>query len=182
MNEHTNPQKSAKAGTSAYQKGKFEEAAQAFHAARRAYEAVGDMLNAGEMANNCSVACLQAGNAAAALQELDGIESVFAQAKDLRRQGMTVGNRAAALEALGRLEEAGEAYFESAGLLQQAGEDQLRVSVMQSLSGLQLRTGKQLQALVTMQQGLDEVKKPSPRQRVLKRLLSVPFEMMTRKR
>lgn len=182
MNEVINPQKSAQDGNSAYKKGHYDAAAQAFHTARTGYEAVGDALNAAEMANNSSVAYLQAGKAEAALQELEGIEKIFAQAGDLRRHGMTLGNRGAALEALGRLDEAGEAYLESAGILQQAGEDQLRVSVMQSLSGLQLRTGKQLQALVTMQQGLDEVKKPSPRQRALKRLLSVPFEMVTRKK
>jgi hypothetical protein len=52
--------------------------------------------------------------------------------------------------------------------------------VTQSISGLQLRTGKQLQAVATMQAGLEEIEKPTPKQRFLKRLLQVPFKMLGR--
>lgn len=180
MTEIHSPQQLAQEGKMAYQRADYQAAAQAFEAASHAYAAAGDILNAAEMANNCSVAYLQADNAEAALKAVEGSQEIFAQAGDLRRQGMAIGNQAAALEALDRLEEAAEAYQQSADLLQEAGEDKLRADALQSLSLLQFRTGRQLQALSTLQDGIQGVKHPSAKQRFLKRLLRIPFEMMNK--
>jgi tetratricopeptide (TPR) repeat protein len=170
----------AKKAKAAYQRGDYLLAANTFESASQAYITAGDELNAAEMANNGSVAFLQAGEAEAALKVVEGTPEVFAQAGDLGRQGMALGNYASALEALDRLEEAEEAYAMSAELLEQAGEDKLRANVMQSLSGLQFRSGRQLEALASMKTGLDDVKKPSAKQRFLKRLLSIPFDMLNK--
>lgn len=180
MTESDTPQKYVKEGKAAYQRGDFVAAAKAFEVAVQGYKAAGDELDAAEMANNCSVAFLQAGEAEPALQAVEGTVEVFAAAGDTRRQGMAVGNRAAALEALGRLDEAAQGYQESADLLEQAGDDEARASVMKSLSALQLRTGHQLQALATMQAGLEGVKKPTFQQRFLKRLLRIPYQLMNK--
>jgi tetratricopeptide (TPR) repeat protein len=170
----------SKNGKSAYQRGAFLEAARAFEASVHAYETKNDSLNAAEMANNASVAFLQANEPESALKVVEGTAEIFSQAGDLRRQGMALGNIASALEALDRDEEAIEMYQQSADVLAQAGEDQLRASVMQSLSMLQFRSGRQLQALASMQNGLEGVNHPSPRQSFLKRLLRIPVDMATR--
>ncbi|MEW5870225.1 MAG: hypothetical protein AB1894_13190 [Chloroflexota bacterium] len=182
MNDVASPKQLAAEGQAAYKRGDYLSAAQTFQAARQAYENAGQPLDAAEMANNCSVAYLQAGEPESALQVVEGTDLIFAEAGDLRRQGMSIGNRAAALEALERLPEAVEAYTQSADLLGQAGEDQLRSNAMHALSTLQFRSGRQLEALASMQAGLDGLKKPSPRQRFLKRLLNIPFEMLNKKR
>jgi tetratricopeptide (TPR) repeat protein len=174
------PQIQAKEGKSAYQRGELLDAARYFEAARQGFGAAGDWLSAAEMANNASVAYLQAEQAESALKAVEGTIEVFAQAGDLRRQGMALGNQAAALEELDRTEEAIAAYQKSAEILDQAGEDQLRANVMQSLSMLQFREGRQLQALASMQAGLEGVQRPSPKQMFLKKLLHIPFEMMGR--
>jgi len=174
------PQELAKKGKSAYQREDYLVAAQTFVAATAGFEQTQQALDAAEMRNNASVAYLQAGEAELSLQIVEGTEQIFADANDTRRQGMAVGNKAAALEELDRLEEADEAYRKSAELLKDAGEDQLRAKVLQSLSALQFRTGKQLQALATMKAGLEDVEKPSPRQRMLRRLLDIPFNMLNR--
>jgi tetratricopeptide (TPR) repeat protein len=175
MAEATTPQSLAKEGKKAYQRKDYLAAARAFEAARLGYEALGDALNAAEMANNCSVAYLQAGEGQAALAALEGSEAVFAAEGDLRRQGMTIGNRGAALEALDRPEEAIEAYQQAAEILQQAGEDQMRAQVLQSMSMLQLKLGRQLQALSSMQNGLEGVQNPSVQQKLLLKLLNNPL-------
>lgn len=182
MSEAKTPQKLAEEGKSAYQNGDFLNAAHLFEAARQGFETAGDQLSAAEMCNNASVAYLQAGEAAEAFKVVDGAAAIFAAAGDARRQGMSLGNYASALEELGRLQEAAEYYQQSADVLKQAGEDQLRANVLQSLSALQFRTGKQLQALATMQAGLEGVEKPNPRQRFLKRLIDIPFRMMNKKK
>jgi tetratricopeptide (TPR) repeat protein len=180
MNETTSPQELAKEGKSLYQRGDYQAAAQVFKAAAEAYTLAQDVLNAAEMANNCSVAHLQADDAQAALDAVQGTDEIFAQAGDIRRQGMALGNRAAALEALDRLEEASETYLQAADILQQAGEDKLRADVMQSLSMLQFRSGRQLQALASMKSGIEGVEHPSAKQKFIKKLLRIPFEMLNK--
>lgn len=167
-------------GNNAYRRGDYLASARAFEAACESYHTLGESVRAAEAANNASVAYLQAGDEQASLRVVEGTPQLFADAGDLRRQGMALGNLAAALEANRRLEEAVELYQQSADVLKQAGEDQLRANVMQSLSALQLRTGRQLEALATMSAGLEDVKHPNPKQSILKRLLRIPFRMLDR--
>jgi tetratricopeptide (TPR) repeat protein len=178
MNEVLKPDQLVKEGQAAYRKGDYAGAGRSFLAASHGFHSAGELLGAAEAANNASVALLQAGDAQGALQALEGTEEVFAEAGDFRRQGMAIGNRAAAMEGLNRLDEALEAYEQSADLLKQSGEDNYYANVMQSLSALQLRTGRQLQALASMQSGLEQVQKPTTKQRFLKRLLRIPFRML----
>jgi hypothetical protein len=135
---------------------------------------------AAEMKNNQSVALLQSGDAQAALEAVAGTQDIFAAASDRHRQAMALGNRAAALDALDRYEEAEAAYLGSAELLRQAGEKELLADVMQSLSILQLRTGRQLQAVASMHSALEQVERPGLRQRMLKKLLDLPSKYLNR--
>jgi tetratricopeptide (TPR) repeat protein len=178
MAEILNVQQLAKEGQQAFQRGDYENAARSFLAASQAYKTSQDSLNAAEMANNASVAFVKAGDSQAAFQAVEGTAEIFAAAGDIRRQAIALGNLGAALEGIHRFQEAEDAYQQSADLLKQVGEDKLRLNVMQSLSNLQLRTGKHLQALSSMQAGLEDVNRPSPKQRFLKKLLEVPFKMM----
>ena len=87
---------------------------------------------------------------------------------------------AAAYEALGQLDSAVQAYQESADLLKDAGDRELRPTVMQSLSAVQLRLGRQMDALVTMQSGLEAIEKPSLKQKLIKKILRSPFSYFNR--
>jgi tetratricopeptide (TPR) repeat protein len=178
MNETLSPAQLAKDAQRSYKKEDYLKAAQEFQAAAEGYQSIGSHLDAAEMFNNSSVAYIQADDAQSALEVVAGTANVFAEAGDLRRQGLALGNHATALEASGQLEEALEMYQQSAELLKQAGETNMRASVMQSLSALQLKTGHQLEALATMQAGLDGIDKPNPKQRALKKLLQMPFKML----
>jgi hypothetical protein len=51
---------------------------------------------------------------------------------------------------------------------------------MQSLSALQLRTGRQLEALATMQSGVSKIKRPGLKNRFLKKILDIPFRLFNR--
>ena len=180
MNDTLSHEQLAAEARAAYKRGDYLAAANAFKAASESYRLSGDELNAAEMANNYSVALLQGGEAQQSLEVVLGTDKIFAEAGDLRRQAMALGNQAAALEALNRPDEAIDAYERSAELLTQVGDTETRVSVMQSLSALQLRHGRQLEALATMQAGLNGVKHPTPKQRMLRKLLQIPFKFMNR--
>lgn len=161
----------------AYADGKYLLAAEQFEAAASGYQARGDALQAAEMANNRSVALLQAGEAQAALEAVGETEAQFREAGEVGKQAMAVGNRAAALDALKRLDEAEAEYQRSANLLDAAGETEMRAHVMKSLAALQIRRGKQADALLNMQAGLTGKKKPSLRERLLSKLLDIPFKL-----
>lgn len=165
------PQQLSEEGKQAFQKGQHDSAANSFAAAAEGYAAAGKHVDSAEMKNNQSVALLKAGDTQGALDSVAGTESIFQAAGDIRRQGFAVGNEASALEALGRLDEAAQKYQQSADLLEQAGEDQMRAMVMESLSALQLKQGKAIDAAITMQSGVIGVKKPTLKQRIAKTLI-----------
>jgi tetratricopeptide (TPR) repeat protein len=176
---------------SAYKQGNYLEAARLFEAAAKGYQTggfippagqtAGDLLLANEMLNNCSVAYLRAGDAGLAYEVVRDTPTVFEKAGDVCRQGKALGNVGAALEALGRSAEAMQAYQKSSELLEQAGEKEHRAYVLQSLSALQLKTGQQFEALATMQSGLEGIQHPSLKQRLLKKMIRIPFSFLSKK-
>lgn len=180
MSEALVPKQLEEEGQAAYKRGEYLAAARAFEAASQSLASSGNTLGAAEMLNNTSVAYLLAGDPHAALKAAKGTVATFSEAGDLTRQGMALGNLGSALEALKHLDDAADAYQQSADLLKQAGEKELRANVMQSLSSLQLRTGRQLEAVATMKAGLDGIEHPNPKQRILKKLLQAPFKFLNR--
>jgi tetratricopeptide (TPR) repeat protein len=167
-------------GKIAYQARHYAEAAEIFTQARRAFLLAGQELDAAEAANNQSVALLQAGRAAEALTAAEGSDAVFAAAQDRRRQGMACANQAAALQQLGQREEALQRYTQAVECLKMIGDKELLAYVQKQLSVLQLQTGKQLQALASMDAALENQPRLSLRERLLKKLLHVPFDMLKR--
>ncbi len=155
----------------AYQQGDYAAAAKLYLAAAESCLAAQDTLQAAELRNNAGVAWMKAGEAQPALEAVEGTPALFAVAGDLRRQGMALGNLAAALESLQRLPEAIEIYQQAADVLGQCGETENRAYVLKSLSILHLRAGRQWQALATMEAGLDGLAHPGLSERVLRRLL-----------
>jgi len=180
MSETANPDQLSLEAKSAYQKGDFLKSAEVFQAAADGYQSAGDRLNSAEMANNRSVALLQGGKTEAALQAVEGTVEIFASLGDKRRQAMALGNRAAALNKLNRVDEAISDYEQAADLFKQVGEHDLRAPVLQAISVLQLRKGRQIESLVSMNAGLHEFEQPKPIQRLLKRLLDLPLKIFFR--
>jgi tetratricopeptide (TPR) repeat protein len=180
MNEILSPKNITDEAKSLYKVGNYQAAAQAYEAARQSFLLNDDVLMAAEMANNSSVAYLQAGENEAALQALEGIEEVFRQAGDFKRQAMTIGNQGAAFEAINHLEEAEKAYWRAAKIFKDLGENELRLPIMQSISALQLRTGRQLQAVASMYAGVEIISKPTLKQRFLKGLLGIPMQIINK--
>ena len=146
----TEVRKLADEGKKAFEAAKYEAAADLFARAARGYADLKDKVNAAELRNNLSVALLKLHKDQDALDAALGTDEVFAGIRDARRQGMAIGNEAAALENLGRLDEALTAYERSAGLLADAGEGDLRALVLKAAAGIQLRRGKVTESGIRM--------------------------------
>lgn len=175
MKAPTAPQKISSQAQAEYQSGDYQAAAAHFSEAAGLYERGRELLLAAEMRNNQSVALLRARLPAEALEACRGTDTLFAQAGDARRAGMALANQASALEALHRSGPAIECYTQAGQALEQAGEAQLRYEVMQLLSALYLRKLRFFDAISALQSGLAGVKDPTPRQRLMKKLLFIRF-------
>lgn len=162
------PAQIADQGKQAFESKNFIEAAELFRQAAEGFTAGKSVLMAAEMMNNMSVALLQAGRAQEALNAALGTDQIFAEAKDIKRQGMAVGNQAAALEGLNRYDEAIAAFERSAELFAQAGEGDLRSMVMKSAAAIKLKTGKITDSAFKMMGSLDVKENPSFFERILK--------------
>jgi tetratricopeptide (TPR) repeat protein len=162
----------AEQGKQAFKNKNFDEAAGLFSQAAEGYTLSGDSLMSAEMQNNVSVALLQAGKPKESLAAALDTDQVFAGAKDIKRQGMALGNQAAALEALNRYDEATEKYDLAAQLFDQAGEGDLRAMVMKSSAAIKLKRGKVTDSAFKMMGSLDAKDNPSFFERILKFFLS----------
>lgn len=171
--ENTNPIALAEDGKTEYGKGNFRAAAGLFAQAAQAYASAQDELNAAEMKNNESVAWLQAGKAKEALQATEGTEEIFLKAGDLKRQGIAVSNRAAALEGLKKWRDALAEYDRAASLLEEAGEGDMHSIVRKAAANLNLKRGQIEASQMDVYDSLRLVEKPSFTQRIMKFLMRI---------
>jgi tetratricopeptide (TPR) repeat protein len=172
-NAPLSPQQSSQNGLAHFQAGDFKAAKDDFLHAIDGYNLLDDKLSVAEVNNNLSTVYLKLGDASAAWKVVAGSDVVFENAGDIRRQALALGNQAAVLEALGKLPQAVEKYESCADLLKQVGDRDNRAIVLQALSQLQLRMGRQLEAITNMQISLDNKPKLSLREQVLNKLLAI---------
>jgi tetratricopeptide (TPR) repeat protein len=173
------PESLEKEAVAAFQSGQLDVAIEAFRAAREAYRQDGDRLKAAEMANNACVALLKSGRPQEALQAVKGTKEVFLNANDERRAALAWGNLGAALEACGDLAAAEDAYRQATTLFANLDDDEARAFTHQALSRLQIRQGRAVEAVTTMQAGLAD-RPLSLRDRILRFLLRLPSRLTGR--
>ena len=162
-------------GKTEYGLGNYLAAADLFSQAAQAYVSAQDELNAAEMMNNQSVALLQAGKAKEAFQAADGTEDIFQKAGDIKRQGIAVSNRAAALEGLKKWNEALAEYDRAAALFEQAGEGDMHSMVRKTAANLNLKRGRITDSQMDVFDSLRLVEKPSLAQRIMKFFIRIGF-------
>lgn len=171
--DNVNPISLAEQGKKEYEKGRYAVAADLFSQAAQGYASAQDELNAAEMKNNQSVALLQAGEAKEALQATEGTEAIFQKAGDLKRQGIAVSNRAAALEGLKKWPEALSEYDRAAFIFEQAGEGDMHSVVRKAAANLNLKRGHITDSQMDVYDSLRLVEKPTLTQRIMKFLMRV---------
>lgn len=167
----TEPAQLADKGKQAFANKRYDDAAEYFRQAAEGFSLGRANLLAAEMRNNMSVALLQAGNAAGALEAALETDQVFAGAQDVKRQAMALGNQAAALEGLQRYEEAIEKYERSADLFAKVNDGDMRSLVMKSAAALKLKTGKITESAFKMMGAVDVKENPTLFERFMKFLM-----------
>jgi tetratricopeptide (TPR) repeat protein len=131
------------------------------------------------MANSRGVALMQINRLEEALQAIEGTDAFFASVGDKKRQAMALGNKGSALEKMKRYDEALAAYQECADIFKEIGEHDLRAPVLKSISALQFRSGKPIEAVIKLDAGLNEQENPNTAQSILKKIISIPMKWLT---
>jgi tetratricopeptide (TPR) repeat protein len=171
--DQLNPLTLAEQGKKEYEQENYLAAADLFSQAAQTYASSKDELNAAEMKNNQSVALLQAGKAKEALQATDGTEEVFQKAGDVKRQGIAVSNRAAALEGMRKWKEALAEYDRAAALFEKIGEGDMHSIVRKSAANINLKRGRIVDSQMDVYDSLRLVEKPTLTQRFMKFLMRI---------
>jgi tetratricopeptide (TPR) repeat protein len=162
----------------AYDRGEYLKAADSFHSLVQQLTLSGEEKKAAEMANNCCVAFLKAGKPGLAFKAIDGKERIFEQTGDCHYLAITIGNRGAAHEALGMIDEAINDYRESAQIFKNNEDQELFTSTIQAISSLQLRKGRLREAVVTLQSGLDQFQDNHLIRKIINTLLDLPIKAL----
>lgn len=155
-------------GMAAFGQENFEAAVQYFQQAADAHQKAGAELDAAEALNNLSVALVKLNRGTEALKAVEGTEAIFDAANDLKRKAMAMGNEAAALEILGKTDQAIALYEKAARLLHELGEDEMKTIVLQTLSEIKLRQGKISSTAMDAVDALISNPKPTLKQKILK--------------
>lgn len=147
-------------GLDAYRKGRLAEAVERLQMALEGHRARGDQLRSAETSNNLSVVLLKSGQPRQALDAVVGTAAVFEAAGDLLRHAQAIGNEAAALEGVGRLDEAERHYREAVDSLRRLGQREAEALTWQALAALLLRRGRPVEAASCVQAGLEASPNP----------------------
>jgi len=162
----------------AYTEKRYKEASDLFQTLVKEYQTKGDLLASAEMANNLSVTLLMLGRARQAFEAAFHTEKIFKENNDPSRAAMALGNQAAALEEMKKYKEALGLYQESADLLRNTNEKEMRSLILKRISVLQIRTGKKLDATTSMYAALRDQEKLTGKEKTLKGLLDTLFSLM----
>jgi tetratricopeptide (TPR) repeat protein len=167
----------AKEAMDQYRHGQAKQAVETFLKLEEIYRAQGNQTKADEMANNLAVALLELDQAERAVALVEDTPQRFLSADEPILAAQAYGNLGAALATANRVEEAEQAYRQSLELFQAHGHDEGMTFAGQALSQLQLKQGRALEALASMEASIESQKKPGLRQRLMRTLLKLPFRL-----
>jgi tetratricopeptide (TPR) repeat protein len=164
-------------GIQEYMEGDYETAAETFRQAVVLYEDAGAADLVAEMQVNLGLALHSQGEHAAALEQMNMAHQVFVQMNDTLRTAQALGNMARVYAKMGNSEQAITNYREAAGMFMELGDEESYGQTVLAIADLELRSGQVMKAAATYEVGLDYVKQPNTRQKMMKKLLGLRNRM-----
>jgi tetratricopeptide (TPR) repeat protein len=168
-------------GLQQFQKNQFKLASESFQKCVSLLENEGMTPESAEMRNNQAVALVRIKSYQEALEALQGTPEAFHAAGDLQKEGMAFANLGNALEGLKDNPAAIEAYEKSIECFKSCGEKKLLSITLKYLSDLQMRSGKQYQALASLQSAYEESPDATLKTNFFKRGLDFLIKKVTRR-
>jgi tetratricopeptide (TPR) repeat protein len=167
-------------GIRVFRFGEYEEAAQSFEKARELYEGLGDQKGLAEMLNNLGAVRTQQEQWDNAARAFDQAKSVFAGLEDKDGEAQTLGNMGTMYRNQGDKEAAVEHLKLAVDLFSEVADRQKQAATLRLISQIRLGQARWLEALHFYDLSLACVEPPGIKQRALRRLIQIPFGLLTR--
>lgn len=151
----------------------YEVAADTFRQAIDAYQADGAQDLVAEMQVNLGLALHSIGDSEAALEPMGAAYATFVELQDKHRTAQVLGNIARVYAKLGNSEQALTNYREASALFMEVDDEENYGQTMLAIADLHLRSGNAILAAATFEMGLEHIKHPTARQRMMKQLMKV---------
>jgi len=160
-------------GVQQFMQGDYEDAAATFREAIAAYESAGANDMVAEMRVNLGLALHSVGEHEPALDQMNQALAVFTQINDEHRRAQVLGNMARVYAKMGNSEQAMTNYREASSIFIEQGDEQNYGETVLAIADLEFRSGQLMKADSTYEVGLDYIKNPNARQKMMKKLLGV---------
>jgi tetratricopeptide (TPR) repeat protein len=160
--------------------GEYEEATELFQNAYTLYKELGDDRNQAEMLNNLGAVYTQEEQWNEAAEAFGDAMAAFESLEDLDGQAQTLGNLGTMYRYQGDTEAAVQNLKQATDLFHETGERDKEAATLRLLSRIRLGQARWLEALHFYDLGLGCAQPPGIKERILRRLMQVPFSMLSR--
>ena len=167
-------------GIKVFRYGEYEEAAQLFQKAYALYEELGDQKGQAEMLNNVGAVRTQQERWDDAAQAFAQAKPMFESLEDKDGEAQTLGNMGTMYRYQGDNEAAVEHLKRAVDLFAEAADREKEAATLRLISRIRLGQAKWLEALHFYDLSLACVEPPGIKQRALRRLIQIPFGMLSR--
>jgi len=167
-------------GVRMFRLGEYEEAAENFQKARELYQKLGDQKGQAEMLNNLGAVLTQEERWSEAAEAFEKAGQIFQALEDTDGRAQTLGNLGTMYRHQGENETAVIHLKQAIDLFHEAGDPQNEGATLRLISRIRLGQARWLEALHFYDLSLACVQPPGVKERLLRRLLQIPFSMLSR--
>ena len=154
-----------------YKKNHYQKAIDGFSECISLLDGTEDDMEIAELKNNICVAYIQLNDAQKAFEAVINTEQFFEKYGNVKLQAMALANSGTVLEMLARYEEALSHFEHSLELFKSIGEDEMRSLTLRKVADLQRKTGRNFQAIASLEASYNQGVSPSLKDNLVHKLL-----------
>ncbi|TKJ27712.1 MAG: hypothetical protein CEE40_12900 [Chloroflexi bacterium B3_Chlor] len=167
-------------GMKLFRFGEYEEAASLFGEAHALYVDLNDEKGQGETLNNLGAVRTQEGHWDQAAEAFDKARQIFESLGDKNGEAQTLGNLGTMYRHRGDKEGAVEHLKAAADLFHETGGREMESATLRAISRIRLGQAKWFEALHFYDLSLASAEPPGVKERILRRLIQIPLNMLAR--
>jgi Flp pilus assembly protein TadD len=167
-------------GIKMFRFGEYEEATERFQEALRGYELSGDQRGQAEMLNNLGAVYTQEERWDDAAKAFRGAREIFEELGDQSGRAQTLGNLGTMYRHQGDAETAVDTLKQAVDLFHDAGDTDKEAATLALVSRIRFGQARWLEALHFYDLSLACAQPPGLKARILRPLIRIPFNLLSR--
>lgn len=167
-------------GITTFRYGEYEEATEVFEKAHTLYQELGDRRGQAEMLNNLGAVHTQEERWGDAAEVFAEARSIFESLEDKEGEGQTLGNLGTMYRYQGDKDAAVEHLKQAIDLFHEVGDREKEAATLRVVSRISLGQAQWFDALHFYDLSLACAEPQGIKERILRRLLQIPFSLLSR--